>query len=70
MGGDDLPRMLTKRSAGAPPPDVRGKRPDTPPELAQALTRCMAPSRDARWASAEDAVRAAMAGMTVLPPSS
>jgi len=61
MGGEDLPKMLAKRRAGAPPPDVRGKRPDAPPELARALNRCMAPSRDARWASAEEAVRAAMA---------
>lgn len=60
MGGDDMARMLAKRLAGAPPPDVRGKRQDTPPELARALARCMAPSRDARWASAEEAVRAAM----------
>jgi serine/threonine-protein kinase len=59
LGGDDLPRMLAKRSAGAPPPDVRGKRPDTPPELAQALTRCMAPSREARWPTAAEAVSAA-----------
>lgn len=61
LGGEDPSRMLARRRAGAPPPDVRGKRADAPPELAQALTRCMAPSRDARWATAEDAVRAAMA---------
>ncbi len=61
MAGQDLSKMLAKRRAGAPPPDVRGKRQDTPPELARVLTRCMAPSRDARWPTAEEAVRAAMA---------
>jgi len=60
LAGEDLSKVLAKRHAGAPPPDVRGKRADTPPEFAQALTRCMAPGRDARWATAAEAVRAAI----------
>jgi serine/threonine-protein kinase len=59
FGGDDLARMLAKRRAGVPPPDVRGKRADTPPEFARTIARCMLPDRDARWPTAAEAVRAA-----------
>jgi serine/threonine-protein kinase len=58
--GEDLARMLAKRRAGTAPPDVRGKRADTPPEFARAITRCMLPDRDARWPTAAEAVSAAM----------
>jgi serine/threonine-protein kinase len=60
FGGDDLARMLAKRRAGTPPPDVRGKRADAPPGFARAITRCMLPDRAARWPTAWEAVQAAM----------
>lgn len=50
---------VVKRQATQPPPDVRGRRPDAPPAFAQAITKCLARERDARWSNAEEAVRAA-----------
>jgi serine/threonine-protein kinase len=60
FGGDDMTRMLAKRRAGAPPPDVREKRADTAPAFARAIARCMLPERDARWRTAAEAVKATM----------
>lgn len=57
-GGEMLDVM--KRQASKAPPDVRGRRSDAPPALAQAITRCLARDRDARWATAEAAVMAAL----------
>ncbi len=42
-----------------PIPDVRGKRPDTPPPFAAALRRCMAKEPGQRWPDARAAARAA-----------
>lgn len=56
--GGDMQQVLAKQKASAPP-DVRGKRSDTPPAFARAINRCLAKDRDARWGSAEEAVRAA-----------
>ena len=50
---------VIRRQASKAPPDVRGQRADAPPAFAQAITRCLARDRDARWSSAEEAVRAA-----------
>jgi serine/threonine-protein kinase len=50
---------VIKRQATKAPPDVRGRRADTPPAFAQAITKCLAREREARWSNAEAAVRAA-----------
>ncbi len=47
-----------------PVPDVRALRNDTPPELANAITKALAKNRDERWISAA-AMREALAGVTV-----
>lgn len=59
FGGGDMVAVV-KKQASQRPPDVRGRRADAPPAFAQAITRCLARDRDARWSSAEEAVRAAM----------
>lgn len=46
-----------------PIPDVRGKRPDTPPGFASAVRRCMAKEPDRRWPDAVAAARAAGASI-------
>jgi serine/threonine-protein kinase len=51
----DTLRMHVKH----PIPDVRGKRPDTPPAFASTLRRCMAKEPDERWPDAGSAARAA-----------
>ncbi len=58
--GGDMHQLAAKPRAGQAPPDVRGRRSDAPPALARAITRCLAKDRDARWASAEEAVQAAL----------
>jgi serine/threonine protein kinase len=57
--GDAARPGITPR-AGAVPPDVRGRRPDAPPALARAIARCLSGDRGARWATAAEAVAAAM----------
>jgi serine/threonine-protein kinase len=47
-----------------PPPDVRLRRSDTPPDLATTITKGLAKSRDDRWQSAA-AMREALSGVTV-----
>lgn len=46
------------------PPDVRSFRPDTPPELAGAISRALAKAREQRWPSAA-AMREALSGVAV-----
>jgi serine/threonine protein kinase len=58
FGGD--PVQGAKRRASGKVPDVRGRRPDTPPAFAQAITRCLARDREGRWPDAEAAVQAAL----------
>jgi serine/threonine-protein kinase len=53
--------VLTKHRT-APVPDVRARRPDTPPALAEAITRALAKAPEDRWATA-DLMRAAMASL-------
>jgi serine/threonine-protein kinase len=60
--GSAGPPPAEGHGARRPPPDVRGRRPETPPALAQAIARCLAYEREARWSTAEEAVRAAGAG--------
>lgn len=57
-GGDMV--AVVKRQAAGKVPDVRGRRPDTPPACAQAITRCLARDREARWSTADQAVGAAV----------
>jgi serine/threonine-protein kinase len=52
------PGTLSARRAGSPVPDVRTWRPDTPAALAHVLARCLAPERQARWATVEQALHA------------
>lgn len=60
FGGVDMQQLLAMRRAGRAPPDVCGRRADTPPAFARAIARCLARDRDGRWASAEEAVQAAL----------
>jgi serine/threonine-protein kinase len=50
--------VLTKHRT-APVPDVRTKRPDAPPALAEAITRALAKAPEDRWPTAE-AMQAAL----------
>jgi len=56
-GDSSQPRLI--RGANAPPPDVRAHRAETPASFAQAIARCMEWRREARWATAAEAVAAA-----------
>ena len=47
-----------------PPPDPRSKNPDVPPAAAQIVQKCMARSRDDRYASVEEAA-AALSALTM-----
>lgn len=57
FGASD-PGTLSARRADSTVPEVRARRPDTPEALAQVLARCLAPRREARWPTAEEALRA------------
>ena len=48
------------QSATSPPPDVRERRSDAPPAFASAIARCLEWRREARWATAQEAVAAAL----------
>jgi eukaryotic-like serine/threonine-protein kinase len=58
-GDRSQPRLI--RGAATPPPDVRVQRPETPPAFARAIARCMEWRREARWATAAEAVAAVTA---------
>ncbi len=49
---------LSARRADSLLPELRSLRPDTPEALAQVLARCLAPRREDRWPTAEEALRA------------
>jgi len=61
--GATVAAILIKQVSDEAPPVTR-KRPDCPADLAAAVQRCLAKAPDARWASAEDLVRALTAGET------
>jgi serine/threonine-protein kinase len=49
---------LTYRLTNEDPPDLLTLAPDTPPELARAVMRCLARDPAARWASAAELIDA------------
>jgi serine/threonine-protein kinase len=55
-------QVLTQHQTGAIP-DIRQHRSDTPPGLAEVITRALAKSPDARWANSEQ-MRAALPALT------
>jgi serine/threonine-protein kinase len=59
---DPYEDMVLTKHRTAPVPDVRARRPDTPPALAEAITRALAKAPEERWATA-DLMRAAMASL-------
>jgi serine/threonine-protein kinase len=57
--GADMQEVFRRHAQGKVP-DVRGRRPEAPPPLAQAIARCVVRDREGRWSSGEDAARAAV----------
>jgi serine/threonine-protein kinase len=53
---EGTPQAILSAHVLEPPADVRDKRPDTPPELAAFVMRCLQKKPDDRWQSAEEIV--------------
>lgn len=62
---DPYEDMVLTKHRTAPIPDVRTKRAEVPPALAEAITRALAKAPEERWASAE----AMLAAMPTLAPA-
>jgi len=50
--------LVLHQHMNEPVPDLRGLRPETPPALAEAITRALAKDQDDRWPSAAEMLAA------------